>query len=238
MNLSLRNACLAAIAGAILGVALTPFMACAWAYDAAGSWDDATLLERTIGPTLESWGVLDFGYKDLPYELYGKGFFLVYLLMIPVVRHLHAAHLATDRSGTFELWPWRAIHGALFVGGVGDFVAYWGVSIPSFVGNVVAALGFMPEILAILTLLLATPVYGIASWRIGVLPKWVCVLLMLSLPAAILMLSTVSDYVPTSPIAPLSLIWAAIAIWLGATTRLERLQSATTKQLAQPPPLT
>ena len=90
-----RRAGLAAAVGALIGIALTPLMASVWAYDDDEPWSAAPRLERAVGPTLESWGLLDFGGDDVPYETYGKAFFLV----IP----------ADDSSHAGGSWRWCSL---------------------------------------------------------------------------------------------------------------------------------
>jgi hypothetical protein len=58
---SARFAGWTAVAGAIVGIAISPFMAAAWAYEPGVVWDDLSLLTKTVGPTLESWGAVTFG---------------------------------------------------------------------------------------------------------------------------------------------------------------------------------
>ena len=60
MARSARFAGWTAVAGAIVGVVISPLMAAAWAYDPGVVWKDLSLLTKTVGPTLESWGVLSF----------------------------------------------------------------------------------------------------------------------------------------------------------------------------------
>lgn len=77
-----------------------------WAYDPPStSWGSMPWVERTFGPSLESWGALSFGESAIdPYEIYGKGFFLVYAAMAPIVRLVHRRYGA--RGGTSQ-WAFR-----------------------------------------------------------------------------------------------------------------------------------
>ena len=86
-----RRTAATAIAGGVIGLVLTPPMASIWAYDPPSTpWASMHWVERTFGPTLESWGALSFGWSGHgPYEVYGKGFFLVYAAMAPIVRLVH-----------------------------------------------------------------------------------------------------------------------------------------------------
>ena len=84
---SIRFACIAAIVGAFLGLVLTPFMATAAVFSPSIVWTDlGTPFERFFGPLVEASGALAFGEAVTAYEVYGKGFFMVYLLLVPIVR--------------------------------------------------------------------------------------------------------------------------------------------------------
>jgi len=138
---SARFAGWAAVAGAVVGIAISPFMAAVWAYEPGVVWGDLSLLARAVGPTLESWGVLSFGAgrtlaadgetltESTAYEVYGKAFFLVYLLMLPVVRYVHGLHEGQAWS-KWEARSWRVMWVGLVVAGVCDAVSYWGYRCP------------------------------------------------------------------------------------------------------------
>jgi hypothetical protein len=230
---SARFAGWTAVAGALVGIAITPFMAAVWAYEPGIVWDDLSLLTRTVGPTLESWGVLSFGAgktfaadgeilaESTAYEVYGKAFFLVYLLMLPVVRYVHG--LTKEQSGSkWEARTWRVMWIGLIVAGVGDAVSYWGISLPDPVGHSLWGGGFAIEILAMLVVMGATTVYGIVGLRLRVLPIWSSLLLMAFVPIAVLTVATVTTYAPNAVVVPLSIIWAAIGVWVLATERRQR----------------
>ncbi len=59
---------------------VTPFMESIWVYEEGVIWADMALLTRLFGPTLESAGLLTFGGENVPYQVFGKGFVLVYLM--------------------------------------------------------------------------------------------------------------------------------------------------------------
>ncbi len=225
MTGSARLAASSAIAGALVGIAITPFMAAAWAYKPGVVWDNLPMLERTVGPTLESWGALTFGAgrefaadgrvvaESTPYEVYGKAFFLVYLLMLPVVHHTHELR-SRQRPSPWESRTWRAMWVALIVAGLGDAVSYWGVSLLEPLGTLLWRVGFLAEVLAVLVVLLATTGYGVVAMRRRYLPVWAAGLLAAIVPIVAVTLWGVSSYVPNAVVVPLSLIWAAIGIWL------------------------
>jgi hypothetical protein len=227
---SARFAGWTAIAGALVGIAITPFMAAVWAYEPGVVWDDLSLVAKTVGPTLESWGALSFGAErvvaadgtiladSFAYEVYGKAFFLVYLLMLPVVRYVH--RLNVEQSGSkWEARTWRVMWVGLIVAGVGDAVSYWGISLPDPVGHSLWGGGFLVEILAMLVVMGATTVYGILGLRLRVLPLWSSLLLTGFVPIAVMTLAAVTTYVPNAVVVPLSIIWAATGVWVLASER-------------------
>jgi hypothetical protein len=211
-----------------VGIAITPFMAAVWAYEPGVVWDDLSLLGKTVGPTLESWGVLSFGAgktfaangeiltESTAYEVYGKAFFLVYLLMLPVVHYIHGLHPQHARF-KWEARTWRVMWVGLIVAGVGDAVSYWGISLPDPIGHSLWVGGFVVEILAMLVVIGATTVYGIVGLRLRVLPLWSSLLLTSFVPIAVMTLAVVTTYVPNAVVVPLSLIWAAIGVWVLVT---------------------
>lgn len=111
-------------------------MAAVWDYDPGVVWSEKTLVSATFGPLLESWGLLTFGGEGLPSQVYGKGFVLVYLLMVLVFRTINDAHLQTGRAGAFERWTWRGMYGALLVAMTRDAFSYWGVALPGDIGEI------------------------------------------------------------------------------------------------------
>lgn len=212
---SARFASFSAIAGAALGLLLTPPMAAVWTYDPPFTpWATMTWVERTFGPTLESWGALSFGRAELgPYEVYGKGFFLVYLAIVPIVRLTHERYLRRGAS-RWERWTWRFMWASLLVAAAGDFASYWGVSVPGPAGEALWSGGFGVELIAAAMLLVSTTVYGIVSRRLRILPVWASIMLIAVIPLAILMLGNVVAYIPNGYAVPLSITWAAVGVWL------------------------
>ena len=215
MPRSERFASLSAIAGAALGLLLTPPMAAVWAYEGRFTpWATMAWVERTFGPTLASWGALSFGRSELgPYEVYGKGFFLVYLAMVPIVRLMHQRFLRGG-SSRWELWTWRFMWASVLAAAAGDFASYWGVSLPGPVGDSLWIGGFGVELLAAAVLLVSTTAYGIVSLRLRILPVWASILLIALIPLAILTLGNVVAYIPNGFAVPLSITWALIGVWL------------------------
>jgi hypothetical protein len=202
-----------AITGAAVGIAITPFMAAVWAFEPRVVWDNTLLLTRLVGPTLESWGALSFGSGDAPYEVYGKTFVLVYLLMLPIVRYVHVLQSGSSLP-KWEQRTWRILWIGLIAAAVGDGFSYWGISVPGPVGEELWGGGFLIEILALLVVLASTTVYGIISIRIRVVPLWASVLLSAIVPIAVGTLVFVADYVPNGFVVPMSIIWATLGAWV------------------------
>lgn len=225
MFTSSRFAGWSAVAGAAVGIAITPFMAAVWAYEPGVVWDDLSPLAGAVGPTLESWGVLSFGAakvvasdgtvvsESFAYEVYGKAFFVVYLLMLPIVRYVHVRFQQSSDS-RWEGRSWRVLWVVLIVATVADAVSYWGVSVPGRLGESLWGGGFGVEILAVLVALAATTVYGLISIRLRVVPLPASIALAAIIPIGAATLVGITTYVPNAVVVPMSIIWAAVGIWV------------------------
>ena len=210
---SARFAGWASIASAVVGVLVTPFMASVWEYDYFVVWSTTEgLVTRVFGPTLESWGALSFGSGDLPYEVYGKFFVFVYLLMLPIVRYAHVLQ-STPATSAWERRTWRVLWVSLIVAAVGDAMSYWGLSLPESV-DILGGVGWMVELLTLFVVLGATTVYGIVSIRIRVIPIWSAVLLTAIIPILWFSLAGLTWYLPNGVVVPMSIIWASIGAWV------------------------
>jgi hypothetical protein len=191
-------------------------MAAIWAYDPPNTlWATKTWVERTFGPTLESWGALSFGRGELgPYEFYGKGFFLVYLAMVPIVLVVHDRYRAAGGTSRWELWTCRFMVGAVIVAAAGDFATYWGISVPGPVGAVLWSGGFGVELMSDAVLIASTTLYGIISLWLRIVPRWASMLLVAWLPISIYVLGNVVAYIPNGYVVPLSVTWGLVGVWL------------------------
>ncbi len=214
-----------ALVGALWALVLTPPMESVWVYDPPDTdWPGMRWVPRTFGPTLESWGALSFGRPDLgPYEVYGKGFFVVYLAMMPLTLAVHRRYVASGGEARLERWTWRALWWGLLCAALGDFISYWGMSAPGTVGTVLWSNGFAIEVLAILLLLLP----GMTGYAVGLLvwphlPWWSGLMLLTWIPVSVLILVYVSEYVPNAVVAPLAIIWALIGLWMAGSARSVR----------------
>jgi hypothetical protein len=203
----------ASIAGAVVGVLVTPFMASVWESDGVVWSTTEGLVTRVFGPILESWGALSFGSGDLPYEVYGKFFVFVYLLMLPIVRYVHVLQ-STPVTSVWERRTWRVLWVSLIVAAVGDGMSYWGISLPDPVGEFLWGGGFMVELLTLFVVLVSTTVYGIVSIRIRVIPLWSAVLMTAIIPILWFSLAGLTWYLPNGVVVPLSIIWASIGAWV------------------------
>ena len=200
-------------------------MASVWVYEPWVFWGNTSLLTRLVGPTLESWGALSFGAakvvasdgtvlsESFAYEVYGKAFFFVYLLMLPIVRYVHVLQSESPLP-KWERKTWRILWIALIAAAIGDGISYWGISLPDLAGEVLWRAGFIIEILAMLVVLGSTTVYGIISMRIRVIPIWVSALLTAIVPIGVGTLINVTDYVPNAVVVPMSIIWAMLGAWV------------------------
>jgi hypothetical protein len=203
----------ASIASAVVGVLVTPFMASVWESDGVVWSTTEGLVTRVFGPTLESWGALTFGSGDLPYEVYGKFFVFVYLLMLPIVRYVHILQ-STSATSSWERRTWRVLWVSLIVAAVGDAMSYWAISLPEPVGEFFWGGGFMVETLTLFVVLASTTVYGIVSIRIRVIPIWSAVLLTAIIPILWFSLAGLTWYLPNGVVVPMSIIWASIGAWV------------------------
>ena len=188
-------------------------MASVWDYYPGVFWGNTSLLTRLVGPTLESWGALDFGAENTPYEMYGKFFAFVYLLMLPIVRYVHLLQSESRRSER-ERKIWRVLWIALITAAVGDGISYWGISLPDPLGEFLWRGGFIVETLAMLVVLGSTTFYGIISIRMRVMPVWAAALLVAIIPIGIGTLVFVTNYVPNAVVVPMSMVWAMIGVWV------------------------
>jgi hypothetical protein len=201
----------------MVGLVLTPLMAAVWMYEPGVVWSGSTLVERTLGPTLESLGALTFGSSGswgdgLAYQVYGKGFFLVYLLMIPIIRIVRPDHIGSKRFLRQTRWIWTVLLVSVCASLAGDFVSYWGKSLPGIAGEWLWGWGFMIEMIGIMGLLLATLAYGTLALFTRLLSRWESTLLILAVVAVVPFSKFVVDYWPNALVVPSSIAWAAIGI--------------------------
>ena len=207
-----RSKYYAAIIGAVVSLVITPFMATVWTFEEGVNWSDKFLVERMFGPTLESWGALDFGPEGLPYHIYGKAFFLVYVLMIPMVKSVQPKVSSAGFLPKASRISWRAMYLALFVATLGDFASYWGNSVPGVVGEALWGWGFAVEMLSVFVLLISTLMFAVLGLRTHPVPRTTSWLLIVGVVAFVPTAGFVTEYWPNAFVITLSVAWALIAV--------------------------
>jgi hypothetical protein len=214
---------LAGLLGGLLCVALTPIQTFIWSREASPAWVLAIrpLLDRYLA-IYERVGA-SLGLSD--YYFFGRMFFLVYLLVLLPLLAVHAGQ--SVRGVRLESVGFRWSLAGLITAAVGDVGAYWGGSDPDTFAAI-QGVGFTLELLAILIILVSSVLYGVATLRAGVLPRWYGWLLITATPTAILTTAVVT-YVPHGTMLPISLTWAVIGALLivAGDRRLKNVGRAT-----------
>lgn len=215
---------LAGLLGGLLCLALTPIQAFIWSREASPTWVLAMrpLLDRYLA-IYDRVGA-SLGLSD--YYFFGRMFFLVYLLALLPLLAVHAGQ--SGRGVRLEMVGLRWSMVGLITAAVGDVGAYWGGSDPDGFAAI-QGIAFMVEMLAILVILVGSVLYGIATLRAGVLPRWCGWLLIAAGPTAIPTTAVVT-YAPHGTMLPISLTWAAIGflLFVAGARRLKNTSRATT----------
>lgn len=200
----IRWAGFAAIVGGLMAVVLTVPFASAYfpAYAIEGESPPRWL--RSLEPELGS--LLTFAAPETVYELYGKIFNLVYLLILPAVFGLH--HLHRGANSRKELRAFRVLVGGLIATSIGVAGDYWANGI-----------GFPITVLGLLTVIVGTTLYGAATLRGGVLPPWSSWLLVAGGPGAFAGMA-LTGHVPSGPTLLFAVSWLAVGTLLGSETLL------------------
>jgi hypothetical protein len=181
---------LAAMIGGLTAVLLTPPFASAY-FTAYPGYETPPFWVEPLRPALGN--LLTFAAPRTVYNLYGRLFVLVYLLMLPAVFALHSLHRGAN--GRAEKWGFNLLVAGLLLpiaGVVGD---YWA-----------EGAGFLVEVLGLLILAIGATVYGVAALRIGLLPGKVAWPLALALPAVFLVMPLIR-HIPSGPTFPLAIAW-------------------------------
>ncbi len=180
------------MAGGLLAILLTlPFAA---AYHRAYPGDDLVpYWFQGLQPVLSP--LLDFGSRVDVYNIYGRVYDLVYLLLIPGAIALHHLHKPT-RSRLERLGFGLTMAGLLasFIGVAGD---YWA-----------DGAGFFVELFGLLVLSIGATLSGIACLRSRLLPAWVSWLMVLCLPVLFVWL-IVFGHIPSGPTFAIALAYVA-----------------------------
>jgi hypothetical protein len=199
---------LAGLLGGQLCVALTPIQTFIWSREASPAW------VLTIRPLLDRYLAIyervgtPLGLSD--YHFFGRMFFLVYLLALLPLLAVHADQ--SDRGVRLETVGFRWSVAGLITAAVGDVGAYWGGS-DADTFAAIQGFAFAMEMPAVLAILIGSVLYGIATLRARVLPRWCGWLLIAAAPTAILTTAVVT-YVPHGTMLPISLAWAVIGCLL------------------------
>ena len=180
------------------------------------NWEQSRLILRLFGPMLESAGLLDFAPDFVVYRTYGRLFFPVYLLFIPMLSALHQVQFGESGKSNKT---YRIFRVSLVVGAVTDAIAYWGVTGPE--SNPIQGMAFMIELVALLVILVGLTLYGIATLERGLLPRWLAWLILLSGPAGIWLSISVIGYVPNGTLFPMAIAWITLGIRGVAKTNKE-----------------
>lgn len=136
--------------------------------------------------------------------------------MLPVVWFVHALYRRSGTS-TWENRIWWVLWPALATAALGDAMSYWGVSLPGPAGRSLWGAGFGLVLLALLVALIATTAYAAISLRVLVVPRWAALLLLATVPMGRATIASITTYVPNASVAPMSLAWAAVGLWLLVT---------------------
>ena len=125
-------------------------------------------------------------YSDTTYLYYGRAYFLVYLGCLLGLTGLYARRRGSQLKG--ENWGFGLTFAGLWVGLVGDILAYWGGS-PGKDFTQVQGTGFGIELLGLVLILIGSVVLGVTylDEQANVLPKLVAGLLIAAGPGGFLL---------------------------------------------------
>ena len=148
--------------------------------------------------------MLTFSDPNAVYELYGRVYNLVYLLILPAVVGLHHLHRATDSPK--ETRAFRVLVTGLIATSIGVAGDYW-----------LNGLGFPIEVLGLLAVIVGTTLYGVATLRSGVLPAWSAWLLVAGGPGALAGMALIG-HIPSGPTFLFAVSWLAMGVLLSHGT--------------------
>lgn len=180
----------AAIIGGATAIVLTPPFATAY-FSAYPGYDIPPFWVQPLRPALSP--LLIFASPVTVYNLYGRIFDLIYLLMLPVVFGLHDLH--RGRPSRLE----NAGFGILVVGLMTTFIGVAG----DYWAN---GLTFLLSLLGLLVLAVGTTLYGVSLLRSRVLPGWCAWLFIADLPAAFIF-QLLIWHIPSGPTFPFAVSW-------------------------------
>ena len=186
-----------AMIGGFLAIILTPPFAIAY-YSAYPGFDIPpfwiALLRPTLGP------MLSFSSPITVYNVYGRVFNLVYLLMLPGVFGLHSLHQNTP--GRAEKWGFYLQVVGLVATLIGVADDYWADGVT-----------FILELSGLLILSIGATLYGVAILRSKIIPGWCGWLLVSCLPGVFVMMRLIW-HIPSAPTFLYAVSWLFIGSML------------------------
>ena len=193
----LRFSGLCAMAGGVLAIVLTfPFSA-AYARAYPG-FDVPPFWLPALQPILRP--LLTFDSSVTVYNLYGRMFEFVYLLILPAVIGLH--FVQRNATGANAHWSFGVLVTGLIVSFIGVAGDYWA-----------DGAGWGIELVGLLVLLVGTTLFGITALRAACIPPWSAWLLILAGPGA-LGATWLIGHIPSGPTFLFAISWVIIGYLL------------------------
>lgn len=186
----LRWAGWAAVVGGLAAIAMTPAFATAY-FRAYGGESQLPFWFDAVNPVLDP--LLTFAAPDRVYEIYGRLYNLVYLLLLPLVVALHDRH--RDSPSRLEQCGYLLLTGGLVATTVGVAGDYWANEI-----------GFTLELLGLLAMTVGVTTWGVAMVRGRVVPaRWAWLMVGCG-PGAVATL-LLAGHVPSGPTLSFAIVW-------------------------------
>jgi hypothetical protein len=205
-----RRAGLAAMVGGALGVLVSPFYSLAYFASSDGAGEAQSAAQKAWAEPARDLlePLLTFASADVVRITYGKLWLFVWIGMLAGLVGLHA--LQAGKGGRLERWGFRASFAGLLLMVVGAFGFWLELALD------VAAFVLFPGLLLVF---LASPVFGVGTWRAGLAPRIGAVLLVVGGPA-ILVISEIATL--GGGLILLYLAWVVLgyALW-SESVRLE-----------------
>jgi hypothetical protein len=191
--LQLRYSGLCAMVGGVLSTVLTfPFAA---AYERAyPGFDVPPFWLPALSPILRP--LLTFDAPVAVYNLYGRIFEFVYLLILPAVIGLHSVQRNTTSARSN--WSFGILTGGLIISFVGVAGDYWA-----------DGAGWGIELVGLLVLLVGATLFGVTALRAAYIPPWSAWLLILAGPGA-LGATWLIGHIPSGPTFLFAMSWVII----------------------------
>lgn len=204
----IRRYGVAAIAGGVMGILLTPVITFAGWMAGPASDPPPMLWARMLQPVVMP--LIELGTAERAIYLYGKMFFPVYVLFLLGLLGLHL--LLSGRAGRSSEWGFRLALVGLTLNLLGNIGDYWLGAFESL--ELVKGIGYM------IGTLLGTLIYTVGSVLLGwtilrrnLLPGWVGWVLVLTPLLGISMLFWGVHYTPANFLLGNSLCWLLLG-WM------------------------